>query len=84
MSYENALEAMSASWLMADFNHSSFFTLATLNRRQRMFEAAEAQYTEAQNAWLKGDQARIHPFYAACLYKIGACCLDQGKVEGAM
>lgn len=69
---------------MARFPSSALFSLATLNRRQRELEAAEAHYIEAQNAWLKGDQTRIHPFYAACLYKIGACCLDQGKVEGAM
>ena len=55
-----------------------------MNRRQREFEAAEAHYIEAQNAWLKCDQTGVHPFYAACLYKIGACCLDQGKVEAAM
>ncbi|OKL60409.1 hypothetical protein UA08_04008 [Talaromyces atroroseus] len=52
--------------------------------RQRDFETAEAHYIEAQNAWLKGDQMRAHPFYAACLSKTGACCLDQGKVEAAI
>ena len=63
---------------------SALFARATMNRRQRHLEAAEAHYIEAQNAWLKGDQTRAHPFYAGCLYKIGVCCLDQGKVEAAM
>ncbi len=58
--------------------------MATLERRQHKFESAEAQFIEAQNSWLKGDQARLHPFNGGCMYKIGACCLDQGKVEAAM
>lgn len=71
-------------WLTAYFSSSALFGLATMNRCQREFEAVEAHYIEAQNAWLKGDQTRVHSFYAACLYKVGACCLDQGKVEAAM
>lgn len=39
---------------------------------------------EAQNAWLGGDQTRLHPFNAGILYNIGACCLDQGKIEASM
>lgn len=27
---------------------------------------------------------RMHPFYAACIYKTGVMCLEQGKVEAAM
>jgi hypothetical protein len=55
-----------------------------MNRRLHHFEVAEANFMVAQNIWIQGDQTRAHPFYAACLYKIGACCLDQGKVEAAM
>lgn len=39
---------------------------------------------EAQNLWMKGDQTRLNPFYAGCLYKTGVVCLDQGKVEAAV
>lgn len=39
---------------------------------------------EAQNLWMRGDQTRLHPFHAACIYKTGVVCLDQGKVEAAM
>lgn len=39
---------------------------------------------EAQNTWLRSDQTRLHPFNASILYKLGACCLDQGKVEASM
>jgi hypothetical protein len=55
-----------------------------LERRQQNFESAEAHFIEAQNSWLKGDQTRLHPFNGGCMYKIGACSLDQGKVEAAM
>lgn len=34
--------------------------------------------------WLKGDQTRLHPFNAGCIYKTGVVCLDQGKVEAAV
>ncbi|KAI0384927.1 hypothetical protein F5Y04DRAFT_276993 [Hypomontagnella monticulosa] len=61
-----------------------YFGLATLERRQKKFESAEAHYMDAQNVWLKGDQTRLHPFNGACMYKIGVCCLDQGKVEAAI
>jgi hypothetical protein len=70
--------------LCLHMSSSALFGLATWHRRQQEPEAAEAYYTEAQNAWLKVDQTRAHAFYAGCLYKIGACCLDQGKVEAAM
>ncbi|KAK2595619.1 hypothetical protein QQS21_006666 [Conoideocrella luteorostrata] len=56
----------------------------TLSRRHKKYDVAETHYKKAQSAWLKGDKTRIHPFNAACLYKIGACCLDQGKVEEAI
>ncbi|KAI9842890.1 MAG: hypothetical protein M1837_006722 [Sclerophora amabilis] len=63
---------------------AGYFVLGTLERHQRNFESAEAYFTEAQNSWLKGDQTRLHPFNGGCMYKIGACCLDQGKVESAI
>ncbi|KAM0511973.1 hypothetical protein ACHAPE_009329 [Trichoderma viride] len=34
--------------------------------------------------WFKGDQIRLHPFNAGCIYKTGVVCLDQGKVEAAI
>ncbi|KAH8161060.1 hypothetical protein CIB48_g7180 [Xylaria polymorpha] len=60
------------------------FAQPSMNRRLHYFEVSEANFMEAQNIWIKGDQTRAHPFYAACLYKIGAYCLDQGKVEAAI
>ncbi|PLB54820.1 hypothetical protein P170DRAFT_483593 [Aspergillus steynii IBT 23096] len=69
------------NWAMLAY---ALFGLATLTRRQGDSDAAEALYIEAQNAWLEGAQTRTHPFYAACLYKVGVCCLDQGKVEAAI
>jgi len=33
--------------------------------------------------WFKGDQARLHPFNAGCIYKTSVVCIDQGKVEAA-
>ncbi|KAF2967528.1 hypothetical protein GQX73_g6031 [Xylaria multiplex] len=69
------------NWAMLAYG---LFAQASMNRRLHLFEVAEANFIEAQNIWIKGDQTRAHPFYAACLYKIGACCLDQGKVEAAI
>ncbi|KAI0893451.1 pfs domain-containing protein [Annulohypoxylon nitens] len=67
-------------WVMA-YAH---FCIGTLERHRRRFDSAEAQYMEAQNTWLGHDQTRFHPFNASILYKIGACCLDQGKVEASI
>ncbi|KAJ2979535.1 hypothetical protein NUW58_g7177 [Xylaria curta] len=69
------------NWAMLAY---ALFAQATMYRRLHKFETAEAYFMEAQVIWIKGDQTRAHPFYAACLYKIGACCLDQGKVEASI
>lgn len=63
---------------------SGLFALATMERHQHNFESAEAHFIEAQNAWLKGDHTRLHPFNGGCMYRMGTCCLDQGKTEAAM
>ncbi|KAK7408571.1 hypothetical protein QQX98_009276 [Neonectria punicea] len=55
-----------------------------LQRRRGKPEAAEASFMEARNLWMRGDQTRLHPFHAACIYKTGVVCLDQGKVEAAI
>jgi hypothetical protein len=65
-------------------NYSVYYCIGTLDRRRCRFESAEAHFIKAQNTWLAGDQTRIHPFNAAIVYKIGTCCLDQGKVEASM
>jgi hypothetical protein len=39
---------------------------------------------DAQNAWLKHDQAHAHPFNAGILYNIGVCCLEQKKISASM
>ncbi|KAI0437937.1 hypothetical protein F4803DRAFT_536882 [Xylaria telfairii] len=69
------------NWAMLAY---ALFAQASMNRRLHHFEISEANFMEAQNIWIKGDQTRAHPFFAACQYKIGACCLDQGKVEAAI
>lgn len=63
---------------------STYFVQGILDRRRNRPEAAEASFMEAQNMWFKGDQTRLHPFNAGCIYKTGVVCLDQGKVEAAM
>lgn len=47
-------------------------------------EAAEASFMEAQNLWMKGGQARLHQFHAACVYKTGVVCLERSNVEAAV
>jgi hypothetical protein len=63
---------------------STYFVLGILDRRRGKPEAAEASFMEAQNMWFKGDQTRLHPFNAGCIYQTGVVCLDQGKLEAAM
>ena len=63
---------------------STHFALGNLDRHDRKYEAAEAHFMEAQNAWLKGDQLRTAPFNAACMYRLGCAALDQGKLEAAV
>ncbi|KAI1123554.1 hypothetical protein F5Y10DRAFT_285934 [Nemania abortiva] len=47
------------------------------------FRMAESKYRAAQNAWMTGDQTRIHNFYAACLFKLGCVAMDQGDFAEA-
>ncbi|KAI0119400.1 hypothetical protein F4814DRAFT_238578 [Daldinia grandis] len=42
---------------------------------KREIESAEGHLIEALNAWMRGDNNRLHQFNAGILYKIGACCL---------
>ncbi|KAK8022424.1 hypothetical protein PG993_013191 [Apiospora rasikravindrae] len=63
---------------------SAYYWQGTLSRSRGRFEDAETHFLEAQNAWLMGDQTRVHPFNASIMYNIGACCLDQGKVEASI
>jgi len=67
-----------------DLIRSTCFVLGILERRNGRPEAAEANFIEAQNMWFKGDQNRLHPFNAGCIYKTGVVCLDQGKLEAAV
>lgn len=68
---------------MIDFCRA-YFILGTLERYENRHEAAEASFLEAQSLWYKGDQIKLHRFNAACIYKTGVVCLDQGKVGAAM
>ncbi|KAI0412494.1 hypothetical protein F5X98DRAFT_367241 [Xylaria grammica] len=69
------------NWAMLAF---AYFVFGVLERRRKRSEAAEANFMEAQNMWFKGDQTRLHPFNAGCIYKTGVVCLEQGKVEAAI
>ncbi|KAJ6010017.1 hypothetical protein N7522_005033 [Penicillium canescens] len=62
----------------------AYFVLAMISKREGNLENAEAQFIDSQNVWLLGDHTRRHPFNGGCLYKIGLCCLDQGKTEAAV
>ncbi|CAG9981265.1 unnamed protein product [Clonostachys byssicola] len=63
---------------------NAYFFLGALYRRRRKPEFAEDLFIQAQNTWREGDQTRVHPFNAGILYNIGACCLDQGKIEASI
>ncbi|KAK4039380.1 hypothetical protein C8A01DRAFT_36677 [Parachaetomium inaequale] len=65
-------------------NTSGYFITGLFYRLQNDFESAERYYLEAQNAWLTGDQTRLHPFNGGCMYNLGVSCLLQGKVEAAI
>ncbi|KAI1737183.1 hypothetical protein F4680DRAFT_460693 [Xylaria scruposa] len=69
------------NWAMAAYTH---FALGSIDRHDKMLEAAEAHFMEAQNLWLKGDHLRTDPFNAACMYRLGCTALDQGKVEASV
>ncbi|GAW14062.1 hypothetical protein ANO14919_034540 [Xylariales sp. No.14919] len=69
---------------LANHGSSAYFVFGVLERRRKRSEAAEANFMEAQNMWFKGDQTRLHPFNAGCIYKTGVVCLEQGKVEAAI
>ncbi|QKX54573.1 uncharacterized protein TRUGW13939_01660 [Talaromyces rugulosus] len=71
----------SSNWAMLSY---AYFIGGLLERRQHNFQSAEAYFKKAQGLWLKGDLKRLHPFNGGCMYKIGACCLDQGKVAAAI
>lgn len=63
--------------------NSSHFAQETLNRQLNKPEDAESNFMEAQNLWMRGDQTRLHPYYAGCVYMTAVVCLRQGKVEAA-
>ncbi|KAM3443583.1 hypothetical protein MY4824_000469 [Beauveria thailandica] len=69
------------NWAMLAY---AYFVQGTLERKTNRLEAAEASFIEAQNLWMRGDQTRLHPFHAGCIYKTGVTCLDQGKIEAAV
>ncbi|KAM0666628.1 hypothetical protein ACQRIU_004483 [Beauveria bassiana] len=69
------------NWAMLAY---AYYVKGTLERKTDRLEAAEASFIEAQNLWTRGDQTRLHPFHAGCIYKTGVTCLDQGKVEAAV
>lgn len=62
---------------------STYFAQGTLEQRQEDYESAEKSFRKAGSSWIKDDK-NLHPFYGGCMYKIGLCCLKQGKTEEAM
>lgn len=60
------------------------FYRGTLDRRARLWDAAEACFMAALNLWLKGDEMRSHPFNGACLHRLGCVALEQGRVDAAV
>ncbi|KAM7213095.1 hypothetical protein V8F06_011518 [Rhypophila decipiens] len=60
------------------------FCFGGLDQCRKRYESAEAHFIEAQNAWMKGNETKTHPFNAGILYNIGTSCLYQGKVEAAI
>ncbi|KAK0609966.1 Tetratricopeptide-like helical [Bombardia bombarda] len=71
----------SQGWAM---NADGYFAIGVFDLHRKDFESAEQHFSAARQAWLKGDQTRLHPFYGACLYKLGVVYLSQGKVEAAI
>ncbi|KAF2762060.1 hypothetical protein EJ05DRAFT_496932 [Pseudovirgaria hyperparasitica] len=69
------------NWARAAGAH---FGLGTVDRRERKFDTAEWHFLEAQNLWLKGDQMRTHPMYAACSYRLGCVAMEQGDITAAI
>lgn len=63
---------------------SARYRLGSIDRYDRKYEAAEANFMAAQNNWWKGEKLRSHPFNGACMYRLGCVALDEGKVEAAM
>ena len=51
---------------------------------KKNFSSAEARFMEAQTMWISGDKSRTSYFNGACMYRMGCCALEQGKVEAAM
>ncbi|KAK0609961.1 hypothetical protein B0T17DRAFT_593821 [Bombardia bombarda] len=70
-----------SNWAMIAYG---YFAIGVLHERQNDFESAEQYYLEAQNAWLDSEQTRLHPFNGACMYRTGAVCLKQAKIEAAI
>ncbi len=64
--------------------HRFDFALATLERRERNFEVAEALCMDAQNKWLTNRDMRTDPFNGSIMYKLGCISLGQGRLEAAV
>lgn len=67
----------------ANLSRSASFVKGMIESVYGKLEAAEEHFIEAQNIWLQGYHARFHPFNGGCMYKIGVCCLAQGKTAAA-
>ncbi|KAF2963290.1 hypothetical protein GQX73_g10280 [Xylaria multiplex] len=75
------MEECPVNWAMIGY---LYFAEGTMKCRQGNFALAENVFIKAQNSWLKTDKTRLHPFNGGCMYRIGTCSLEQGKVEAAI
>ncbi|KAK8013187.1 NB-ARC and TPR domain protein [Apiospora marii] len=90
--YDGATELMNAAypkimagepvnWAMLGYMQ---FVQGVMTWQQNDFAAAEELFIKTQNTWLKaGEKGRLHPFNGGCMYRIGMCCLKQGKIQAA-
>ncbi|KAJ4161669.1 uncharacterized protein LMH87_007695 [Akanthomyces muscarius] len=69
------------NWAMLAY---AYFVHGTIQQKTDRLEAASASFVEAQKLWMGGDQTRLHPFPAGCIYKTGVVYLALGKIEVAI
>ncbi|KAF5000627.1 hypothetical protein FDECE_11164 [Fusarium decemcellulare] len=78
---EEYLRTATENWTNAAY---ATFLLGRIEMADKNFSAAESYFMQAQNLWLSRDTARTSYFNGACMYRMGCCTLDQGKVEAAI
>ncbi|RSL84309.1 hypothetical protein CEP51_004011 [Fusarium floridanum] len=75
------LKTATENWTNAAY---ATFLLGRIEMIENNLCTAEDHFMQAQNLWLSRDTARTSYFNGACMYRMGCCALDQGKVEAAI